>query len=155
MHEKSIERIRFEIGQIDRLIQEYADLLNLAKTEDNEPSLVEFTAMASVLHSFYTGLENIFISIAKGIDRDVPAGGGWHRKLLNQMKEPTPNRSPLLSDESSHQLIEYLGFRHFYRHSYSFFLEWDRLEVIVKKLPEVWEQTKGEIEHFLGSIESG
>jgi hypothetical protein len=33
-----------------------------------------------------------------------------------------------------------LGFRHFYRHGYSFFLEWDELEELVTPLAEVWDQ---------------
>ena len=36
------------------------------------PDLVEITALASVLHSFYNGLENVFLSISKAVDADVP-----------------------------------------------------------------------------------
>ncbi len=151
MLKKAIEQINFEVGQIDRLFEEYADLLKQA--QQKEPTLVELTAMASVLHSFYSGLENIFLSVAKGIDQDIPSGDGWHRKLLRQMTEPTPNRGPLLSAGVFQQLIEYLGFRHFYRHSYSFFLKWERLGLLVTPLPEIWEQTKGEIQQFLRQIE--
>lgn len=82
MVKKAVEQINFEIGQIERLFEEYADLL-----KQKEPTLVELTAMASVLHSFYSGLENIFLSAAKGIDKDIPSGEGWHRKLLRQMAE--------------------------------------------------------------------
>jgi len=149
---KAVEQINFEIGQIDRLFEEYADLLKQAQRK--EPSLVELTAMASVLHSFYSGLENIFLSVAKGIDQDIPAGAEWHRKLLKQMTEATPNREPLLSVRVFQQLIEYLGFRHFYRHSYSFFLNWERLELLVTPLPEIWEQTRDEIQQFLKQIET-
>jgi hypothetical protein len=149
---KAVEQINFEIGQIDRLFEEYADLLKQARHK--KPTLVELTAMASVLHSFYSGLENIFLSVAKGIDKDIPSGEGWHRKLLRQIAEAAPNRKPLLSAEVFQQLIEYLGFRHFYRHSYSFFLEWERLELLVSPLPEIWKQTKNEIQQFLKQIEA-
>ena len=72
MTKKTISQIEFEIGQIDRLFEAYADLLE--RIHENKPDLVEITALASVLHSFYNGLENIFLSIAKGIDMDVPIG---------------------------------------------------------------------------------
>ena len=52
----------------------------------------------------------------------------------------------------AYRLADYLGFRHFYRHSYSFFLEWDELEKLVTPLAEVWDQTKGELELFLVSL---
>jgi len=71
--DRIISQVKFEIGQIDQLFESYADLLEQAQKK--APDLVEVTAMASVLHSFYNGLENIFLSIAKGIDQDVPASG--------------------------------------------------------------------------------
>ena len=111
--------------------------------------MVDVTAVASVLHSFYNGLENIFLSIAKGIDADVPTGAQWHRDLLTKMAESTPNRGPVLTTETAHQLADYLGFRHFYRHSYSFFLEWDELEKLVTPLAKVWGQVKDELELFV------
>jgi len=148
--DKVVSQVKFEIGQIDHLFETYADLLEQARS--NAPDLVEVTAVGSVLHSFYNGLENIFLSIAKSIDADVPSGSQWHRDLLTQMTEATSDREPVLTTETAHQLADYLGFRHFYRHSYSFFLEWDELEKLVLPLPEVWEQVKGEILLFLASL---
>ena len=110
--------------------------------------------MASVLHSFYNGLENIFLSVAKGIDQDVPAGSQWHRDLLIQMTEPTPDRGPALSTMTAQRLTDYLTFRHFYRHSYSFFLEWRKVEKLVIPLAEVWKQAKDELQLFLESLSS-
>lgn len=59
--EETKTRITFEIEQIDRLLQTYADLLK--RVRQHQPDLVEVTAVASVLHSFYNGLENIFTDI--------------------------------------------------------------------------------------------
>jgi hypothetical protein len=144
---KVTSQIRFEIKQIDRLFARYRDLLE--RVQEGTPDLVDVTAVASVLHSFYNGLENIFLSIAKGIDADVPAGAQWHRDLLTTMAESTSNRGPVLTTETALQLAEYLGFRHFFRHSYSFFLEWDELEKLVTPLAKVWGQVKGELELFV------
>lgn len=150
MVDKVISQVKFEIGQIDQLFESYADLLEQAQKK--APDLVEVTAMASVLHSFYNGLENIFLSIAKGIDQDVPMGAQWHRDLLTRMTEATSSRGPVLTVDVAHQLADYLGFRHFYRHSYSFFLEWDELEKLVMPLADVWEQAKYEVQLFLDSL---
>ncbi|MGB9723840.1 MAG: hypothetical protein ACP5OO_06565 [Chloroflexia bacterium] len=68
--EESKARIIFEIEQIDRLLQTYADLLK--RLRQHEPDLVEVTAAASILHSFYNGLENIFLVIVGEIDREIP-----------------------------------------------------------------------------------
>ncbi len=153
MVEKVVSQVKFEIEQIDQLFELYADLLERA--QKGTPDLVEIAAVASVLHSFYNGLENIFLSIAKGIDADVPTGAQWHRDLLTQMMESTSRRRPVLTAEVAHRLAAYLGFRHFYRHSYSFFLEWDELEKLVTPLTEVWEQVKDELQRFLDSLSAG
>ena len=142
----------FEIGQIDQLLTAYADLLE--RVQQRTPDLVEVTAIASVLHSFYNGLENIFLSIAKGLDQQVPTGSQWHRDLLVQMSQQTANRGGVISAELARKLADYLGFRHFHRHSYSFFLEWGELKKLVTPLQEVWAQVKEELYKFLESLNS-
>jgi hypothetical protein len=148
--EKVISQVQFEIEQIDQLFKSYAALFEI--TKGNVPNLVEITALASVLHSFYSGLENIFLSIAKGIDGQVPASSQWHRDLLNQMTAPRANRKAVLTSETADRLSEYLGFRHFFRHAYSFFMEWDELEKLVTPLQEVWTQTQVEFRLFLDGL---
>lgn len=150
--DRAISQVRFEIEQVDQLLETYADLLE--RVQVNTPDLIEVTAVASVLHSFYNGLENIFLAIVKGIDTDVPTGAQWHRDLLTWMAESTANREAVLSTEAVRRLADYLGFRHFYRHSYSLYLEWRELEKLVTPLVEVWEQTKGELWAFLDTLGS-
>lgn len=152
MVKEVVSQVTFEIEQIDQLFVVYADLLERAR--QGTPDLVEMTAMASVLHSFYNGLENIFLSIAKGLDPEVPTGLQWHRDLLVQMTRQTANRGSVISLELVQKLGDYLGFRHFYRHSYSFFLEWGKLGKLVISLQEVWAQAKKELYEFLNSMRS-
>jgi hypothetical protein len=70
------------------------------------------------------------------------------------MTEPTASRGPVLTDEMAQRLADYLGFRHFYRHSYSFLLDWDEMEKLVMPLAEVWAQTKDELQLFLNRLTS-
>lgn len=139
--------ILFEIEQIERLLTTYRDLL--AKIQDSEPDLVELTAIASVLHSFYTGVENIFLTIAKRFDQRVPLGSQWHRDLLQQLSSTTSDRRAVISEQVRRSLEEYLGFRHYYRHAYSFFLDWDEMRELVTGLVEAWAALKTELETFL------
>jgi hypothetical protein len=147
-----VSQVRFEIKQIDRLFESYADLLQRC-SQETSPGLVDATAMASVLHSFYNGVENIFLAIAKGIDRYVPSGDRWHQELLTLMTEGTPNRRQVISAEMEQRLADYLGFRHFYRHSYSFLLEWSKMVDLVIPLSDVWSQLKGELQAFIDRLE--
>jgi len=61
---------------------------------------------------------------------------------------------PVLTVEMAHRLADYLGFRHFYRHSYSFYLEWEEMEKLVTPLADVWQGAKDEIQLFLRSVSS-
>lgn len=150
MAEKVVTHVQLEIQQIDHLLEVYGHLLEKARAE--APDLVEITALASVLHSFYTGVEKIFIYIADGIDEEIPSGNQWHRDLLEQMAVPGAARDVVVSAELIGQLKEYLGFRHFYRHGYSFVLEWEKLEGLVKPLSDVWNRVKQELRRFLEDI---
>ena len=150
MVEDVISQIKFEIAQIDQLLETYADLLD--KSLKGKPDLVEIAALGSVLHSFYNGLENIFLSVAKGLDESVPAGSQWHRDLLTRMTETRMNRGPLLTTELTERLSSYLGFRHFFRHTYSFVLEWDEMEKLVAPLMDVWKETREALQQFLEGL---
>ncbi|HOJ11801.1 MAG TPA: hypothetical protein PK733_14575 [Clostridiales bacterium] len=145
--EKTISQIKFEIKQIDKLLRAYEELFN--KCQDSEPELIEITALASVLHSFYNGIEKIFEIIAKRIDKAIPQGKQWHRDLLIQMAKDLPSRKPVISKNMMTELLKYLAFRHFYRHSYSFFLSWEELEKLVNSIFDVWESLKTEISFFM------
>jgi hypothetical protein len=88
--EDVIGQIHFEMEQEDRLFEFYADLLTGSK--QREPNLVEMTAVGAVLHSFYNGIESIFLAVAKEVDHGIPTGADWHRSLLTRMTQATPNR---------------------------------------------------------------
>lgn len=91
---------------------------------------------AAHLHSFYNRVEKIFALIAEYLDDFEPRGGGWHRELLRQMTlEISGTRPPVLTDELAKLLEEYLDFRHYFRHSYTFDLDWEELLPKIKGLP--------------------
>jgi hypothetical protein len=148
--ERAVSHVRFELAQIEQLLDIYPDLFT--RVQQRPPDLVEITAVASVLHSFYNGLENIFLAIAKGCDHQVPTGAQWHRDLLVQMMQRTEHRSRVLSAALAQKLRNYLGFRHVYRHSYAFFLEWTELQELVTALPALWMQLKAELALFLATL---
>lgn len=151
LNEKFVSQIRFEVGEIEHLIVAYAELL--ATSVSTMPDQVHLAALAAVLHSFYSGVERIFLTIANSIDGMTPTGQQWHRDLLAQMTIATRHRQSVLSTGAAAHLRDYLAFRHFFRHTYSFYLDWDEMAELVRMLPAVWAETKGDIEHFLTTID--
>ena len=137
------------IEDIVELLETY-DMLFLS-VEQKYPDNIELAALATVLHSFYNGIEGIFLYIAKRIDGTLPNDFSWHHTLLMQMTEKTDNRTPLVSVQTADLLAPYLKFRHFFRHSYAFMLDWQRMKPLVDELRSVWAAVKNEIESFLSS----
>ena len=70
------------------------------------------------------------------------------------MAQSTSSRAPVLTSETAHQLADYLGFRHFFRHSYSFFLDWNEMERLILSLNKVWMQVKTELQLFVHNLGS-
>jgi len=151
LHEITIKKIKFEINQINTLLESYQDLLS--KVENEAPDLIEIAALASILHSFYNGIENVFQIILKSIDNQIINASSWHKELLKLMTVPNTKRSVVLSLQTMYLLSQYLSFRHFYRHSYSFYLNWKEMKPLVLSLRNVWEDTSVEIKTFLKSLE--
>lgn len=147
--EKAISQINFEIQQIDELFISFNELFEKCRLE--EPSLIELTAIGSVLHFFYNGIENIFKTIGKNIDGKLPQGHHWHSELLQQMSQDTFKHSSVISMGLKGRLSEYLAFRHFYRNSYSFFLKWNELKKLADPVISVWSECKVELRMFMDS----
>lgn len=137
------EKIEFQIDDIDRLFVEFE--LIFKKVEYNEPDLFDMTILGSVLHSFYNGLENIFEIIAKDIDGYIPTGNKSHQELLHQMASENGERNELIGEELYIKLKEYATFRHFYRHAYSFQLNWKKMQPLVEEIHHVWSEIKSNL----------
>ena len=149
LDERTRRYIERELEQLERLLREYHVLLEAART--GEPDLVERTALGSILQSFYTGVESIFETIAKRVDRDMPAGEEWHKELLARMTRSAEVRGPVISADTADLLEPYLGFRHVYRHAYSFLLEWGQMRNLVLDLGRMWALVRADIREMLKS----
>jgi len=148
---KEAERIRNELMQIERAVSNTQNDWNKFLTKGDDAFL---KAAAFDLQSFYTGIENIFCSIADTIDDDYPQGENWHKAILSQMTREIKNIRPaLLSEESAAMLDEYLRFRHRIRNIYSFNLVPDRIKGLVENLPSVFDNVKANLIDFSQFLE--
>lgn len=141
------EQIEFKINEIDRLFIEY-DLI-FEKIKIQKPDLFDMTILGSVLHSFYNGLENIFEIIAKNIDGVVPTGNKSHQELLHQMASENSKRDEVIDEKLYIKLREYATFRHFYRHAYSFQLNWEKMKPLIDNIFKVWNEVKISLEKII------
>ena len=136
-----------EREQLRRLLAGIQPLLS--KVHDTPPNEIEISALAATLHSFYTGVENIFKRVAVELDGEAVRGDAWHRELLLRMKTPTTARPVLMSNALHDVLLEYLRFRHVFRNAYSFDLDWRKMSPLVLKLEETLHQLENALEKFV------
>ena len=87
-------KVSYEISQIDDLIDKSKPLLSLCKIR--EPDFIEITAVGGILHSFYNGIENIFVLLGKSLNFDFKTSPQWHRNLVDCMFAQ-PDSRPIIS----------------------------------------------------------
>ncbi len=140
-------RTKKELFQLEKL-QDELKLLN--KFNEQKLRSIRLRAYASILHDFYSGIEKIFINIAREVDQVVPKTEAWHRELLEQMMLDIPSKRPAVIDgDLAVQLQQYLSFRHRFRNLYGYELEWARMEHLVKNLESTLKDLRNTLDNFL------
>ena len=147
MDEKIKEMLNLEISKIDVLVDKSS--LFLTKCRSIEPDFFDLNAIGSILHSFYNGMENIFKLIHKAFDGKPFTNSMWHSELFFSMFRETETRKPVLPSELSTPLKDYLGFRHVFRHSYGYDLDWERLNPLFSNMKDTWKAARNCLVNFM------
>jgi len=129
------EKVEAEFENIEHTLNEmpaYTQLSNL--------SILELAGVATLIHNFYNGIENILKQIFIALNLSLPAGDSWHKDLLNNAVE-----NNIISSKAKEKLKEYLAFRHFFSHAYALDLYPERMEPLVERCEETYLFFKDEI----------
>jgi hypothetical protein len=86
--------------------------------------------------------------VALEIDGSLSSRQQWHTDLLRQMTQAASMRGAVISSELSAQLVEYLNFRHVFRHAYAFELKWRKMSDLVLGAEEVLGRLEAELKVF-------
>jgi hypothetical protein len=142
-----------ELTALDRVTEQMEQLLSQAT---QPPNWIELRAIATLLHEFYNGVERIFERIAVSLGEDLPRGSYWHVDLLAQMVTAQADARPAVIDEPLRaRLEEYLKFRHFFRHAYSYTLDWNRLNRQAEQMSETLQQLRRQLQVFFPEFKAG
>jgi predicted nucleotidyltransferase len=154
MPEDPMEALTFEIqSELHNLERVVERLVKFLAHAPNEPDEMQVQGAGKHLHDFYNGVERIFERIAVRVDEDVPVGSNWHTLLLQRMGQPFGARRPAVIDRPLEiELSEYLRFRHVFRHTYGYDLEWERVQELGQALPDVLKTLKTQVEAFLSAL---
>jgi len=145
--------IRDELEKLRRLEKEFHQVQDKLSLDEQQVAAYDRGAIGYILHSFYNVCENIFRSIARFFENDVEPQT-WHRNLLKRMKYEVEGYRPRVIDDVLYrQLDDFRGFRHKFRHSYSYELDWEKERLVAAKLPPTYKLLSRQINEFLQAID--
>jgi predicted nucleotidyltransferase len=141
--------IALEVNNLQRLVDETDGIRD---SLSRSPSSMELRALGSIVHDFYTACERIFERITVSLGPGVPVGDNWHTSLLRQMESSIEGRAPVLEHQLASRLHDYLRFRHLFRHTYGYELEWDKLEALVERMENTKTTLGQQLDKFLQAL---
>ncbi|OGC23316.1 hypothetical protein A2291_06615 [candidate division WOR-1 bacterium RIFOXYB2_FULL_42_35] len=132
------EKISAEIDNIEKSLANLSSPLKKKKK-----SIIEIAGMAAFIQNIYNGIENILKQILKSKNVSVAHPEIWHKELLEKSV-----KNNIIPDELAEALYEYLTFRHFFIHSYSFMLDKKKVVALANNINKLWQKFLGEIKPY-------
>ena len=143
---KLAERIRQELSEISRVVARISEGWERARRSNDD---FYHDSVALNLQGFYSGFERLFTQITEVVEGDLPHGENWHQQLLRQMITEVPMIRPaVISKETGAKLNDYRGFRHVVRNVYAYKFDPNKLEKLVRSVPDLFTQLEAELLAF-------
>jgi len=111
-------------------------------------------SLAYQLHNLYCAYEDLFKIVAGFFENSIEDPSKYHAELLKRMKMEIEGVRPALISEESFKLLNSLrGFRHFFRHAYSYELDERKVSLVLEDALKLKETFKPELENFLSKLQ--
>jgi predicted nucleotidyltransferase len=145
--------IRDELKKLSELEREFRNVQEMLGLDAHQVSAYDRGAIGYILHSFYNGCENIFRSVARFFENDTEPQI-WNRNLLKRMNYEVAGYRPRVIDDNLLKLLDdFRAFRHKFRHSYSYELDWEKEKLVAAKLPDTYQSLNRQLDKFLKDID--
>lgn len=145
--------VRDELEKLQKLEKEFQFIYEKLHLDENQVPAYDRGAIGYMLHSFYNGCENIFRAIARFFENDIEPQN-WHRNLLTRMKLEVAGYRPKVIDENLFRVLDdFRAFRHKFRYSYSYEIDWEKEKLVAIKLPGAMQRLQKQISEFLRTID--
>lgn len=134
-----------EFENIDTALSELASVI---KPKKQKYSVADLAAAATFIHNCYNGIENVLKRILIYSNINTAETPTWHRDLLK-----TSLDKKILSEKLYEILSNYLSFRHFFIHAYSFTLSWEELKPLANSLKDTVKEFKTAINDYINRLD--
>ena len=141
-----------ELAKIELVVKEFRRVEDKLDLPPDRVSNYDRGAVGYLLHNFYNGCENIFRSIARFFENDL-GPSTWHKDRLKRMKMEIPGYRPMVIDNELYRLLDdFRAFRHKFRHTYGFELNWEKERIVAGKLLRTKELLEIQLYAFLDQL---
>ena len=145
--------VRDELRKIAQLREDFVQTEPLLSKDASDVPFYDRAAVGYYLHSFYNGCENIFRAVARFFENDLTADS-WHADLLKRMRLEINGYRPAVIDDELYSLLnDFRGFRHVFRHAYTFELDWERERLVASRLTRTADLLERQVGTFLANLD--
>jgi len=142
-----------QISQIEKIYDLLDSRSNALAGKKIIPESVESSGYW--LHNLFCAYEDLFKIVSAFWENDIRNDGAFHRTLIRRMVLNIEGVRPaLLSEKSFQHLDELRGFRHAFRHAYSYGLDDERVIYLLKKVLKEKIGVLGELNAFRKKVDS-
>lgn len=134
------DRIVVFLAEFDYQVQQINSMYTRLETKVSaiEKQTVAVEAVESAgywMHNLYCAFEDLFKLVAGFWENSLSSDGEFHVQLLKRMLLSIEGVRPALLSEGSYRFLNELrGFRHVFRHAYSYGLDEERVSTLLRKI---------------------
>lgn len=140
--------VEAQVKEIDKIYEEIKDREKGAKRNK-----ARIESLGYKLHNLYCAFEDLFKIVARYFENQIRDISKYHKEMLKKMSLAIEGVRPaLISDESYRELDELRAFRHFFRHAYSYELNYEKIMIPLSSAYRLKEVYKEDISRFLNTV---
>ncbi|BER91420.1 hypothetical protein [Atrimonas thermophila] len=137
------------------LMNQWNEIVKIYKRiEERKRGIHALESLAYQLHNLYCTYEDLFKIVARSFENSIEDPSKYHAEPLKRIKMEIEGVRPALISEESFKLLNSLrGFRHFFRHTYSYELDERKVSLVLEDALKLKETFKLELENFLSKLQ--
>jgi len=148
-----LSEFQFQVDLIKTIYQRLSD--KLVVFEKETPSREMIDSAGYWIHNLYCAFEDLFKQVSAFWENNLSDDGDYHVNLLKRMIINIKGiRPPVLSLNTYEHLNELRGFRHVFRHAYSYGLDDERVAYLIRKTISKKEMVLADLSKFREQIEA-